>query len=77
MPGEYKGVRPEQKVLKIDGHAQSLTHNNKSDGILKIYDTTAELPAADTLPNGTIIIDAQASELLVVVAGAYLAASIS
>lgn len=77
MPGEYKGVRPEQKITKIDGHTQAFTHNNKADGAFKVYAATADLPAADTLPNGTILIDAQASELLVVVAGAYLAASIS
>lgn len=77
MPGEYKGVRPEQKIRKIDGHAQSLTHNNKADGLIKIYATTASLPSAADLPNGSILIDEQASELLVVVGGAFLAAALS
>lgn len=78
MPdSNYNGVRSEQKVQKIDGHAQALTGNSKADGFLKIYDATADLPDAGTLPNGTVIVDAEASELLIIVAGAYLAVAIA
>jgi len=77
MSGEYKGVRPEQRVRKIDGHAQGLTGNNKADGLVKIYTTTASLPDPASIPDGTVVIDSEASELLVVIAGAFLAAALS
>ena len=71
MTQDYTGVRPETLVRTIDGHAQG-EHgkSSKSYGLVKAY-ATADLPAASSLPNGTLVIDSTAVKLMVVIAGAY------
>jgi hypothetical protein len=77
MGDEYKGVPAETKITKIGDHAQAAVNSNKSEGLIGLYATTAELPTASTLTNGTLVYDEQAAKLYIVTSGSYKGVTLS
>jgi hypothetical protein len=71
MAQDYKGVRPETLVRKIDGVPQG-EHgkSSKAEGLFLVA-TTSDLPDASTLPEGCVVYDSLTNQLKIVVGGAY------